>query len=189
MTEILTNPSLDPKMRAGIGPEKRCSACRKMVPAAEFTIARGKPDGLSAQCRECQAASRRRRVGKIHLRNQRWYARNRRAIKQKVAAYKVAHPEQYREYARRANERRRGALNKKLDEYSASHPKARKARGMVNARVRHGTMVVPDACEICGRPRQEWRLVGHHEDYDKPLAVRWLCHRCHKQLHRAIKEG
>ena len=28
---------------------------------------------------------------------------------------------------------------------------------------------------------------GHHDDYSKPLEVRWFCHPCHIQHHRNIK--
>lgn len=34
-------------------------------------------------------------------------------------------------------------------------------------------------CECCGDPDSQM----HHEDYDKPLDVVWLCRPCHLQLH------
>lgn len=37
-------------------------------------------------------------------------------------------------------------------------------------------------CEVCGATRAE----AHHEDYDRPLDVRWLCHRHHMELHRRV---
>lgn len=34
-------------------------------------------------------------------------------------------------------------------------------------------------CEVCGDPKSE----GHHDDYAKPLEVRWLCVRHHTEVH------
>lgn len=34
-------------------------------------------------------------------------------------------------------------------------------------------------CEVCEDPNTEM----HHDDYDKPLEVRWLCRECHLDHH------
>jgi hypothetical protein len=34
-------------------------------------------------------------------------------------------------------------------------------------------------CEVCGNPK----AVRHHDDYSKPLEVRFLCHLHHRQQH------
>ena len=40
--------------------------------------------------------------------------------------------------------------------------------------------IVPSPCSMCLSPEAQ----KHHDDYDKPLQVRWLCRKCHVELHR-----
>jgi ribosomal protein S27AE len=52
------------------------------------------------------------------------------------------------------------------------------ARMKLSRAVRDGRLTTL-SCEKCGaEPTQ-----AHHDDYSKPLVVRWLCARCHQQLH------
>lgn len=39
----------------------------------------------------------------------------------------------------------------------------------------------PNHCEGCGKRTDD--IQGHHDDYSKPLVVRWLCVRCHADQH------
>jgi ribosomal protein S27AE len=45
--------------------------------------------------------------------------------------------------------------------------------------IRRGTV-----CEQCG---DGGVVEGHHDDYNKPLSVRWLCKRCHFEWHKSNK--
>lgn len=40
--------------------------------------------------------------------------------------------------------------------------------------------IVRGPCEVCGDPKTE----AHHDDYTKPLEVRWLCQAHHVDVHR-----
>lgn len=40
-------------------------------------------------------------------------------------------------------------------------------------------------CEVCAHPKSD----GHHDDYAKPLEVRWLCRSCHKLHHSKFGPG
>lgn len=39
-------------------------------------------------------------------------------------------------------------------------------------------------CEVCGAHAE-----AHHDDYDKPFDVRWLCPTHHRELHQQRKEA
>lgn len=60
----------------------------------------------------------------------------------------------------------------------------------VERAIRSGSLK-ESSCEVCG----EWRIrsdgqrdiVAHHDDYNKPLDVRWLCKVHHAEWHRTHK--
>ncbi len=54
-----------------------------------------------------------------------------------------------------------------------------RARWVIRNRIYRGTLVRGD-CEVCGAPRAQ----AHHDDYSKPDAVRWLCAKHHKEVHK-----
>ncbi len=56
----------------------------------------------------------------------------------------------------------------------------RKAREVLNHYLRD-KKVQRQPCECCGNENAE----AHHDDYDKPLEVRWLCFKCHRQWHKS----
>lgn len=58
-----------------------------------------------------------------------------------------------------------------------------RAHQLVRIACLRGDLVEPATREDCG---EEVRLDAHHDDYSRPLAVRWLCPCCHKRHHVAL---
>lgn len=59
------------------------------------------------------------------------------------------------------------------------------ARAKLRQAVEKGLIVKPQVCEDCPRA---YGIEGHHDDYSKPLEVRWLCKMCHLVTHKRIKD-
>lgn len=55
------------------------------------------------------------------------------------------------------------------------------ARRAVKYALRRGDLT-RDPCEVCGGEPTD----GHHDNYSKPLEVRWLCKTHHGQAHRTV---
>ena len=55
-----------------------------------------------------------------------------------------------------------------------------RAHSAVAYAVEKGTLIRPAACSTCC---QAAFTVAHHDDYNKPLSVRWLCRSCHRKWH------
>jgi hypothetical protein len=67
------------------------------------------------------------------------------------------------------------------DRPKVSNRVAATAGAAVAAAVRSGTLKKMP-CEVCGDIKAE----AHHEDYDKPLDIRWLCRKHHRGRHKEI---
>ncbi len=96
--------------------------------------------------------------------------------------HRNANLDKIRKYDRgRGNRQSPGYLLK----YRAEKPNAYKAGCMVSNAVRDGKLFR----EPCGVCCSEENVHAHHDDYLKPLNVRWLCVVCHNQWHAVNGEG
>jgi predicted DNA-binding protein YlxM (UPF0122 family) len=61
------------------------------------------------------------------------------------------------------------------------------AQNIAEKAIKRGVLV-PQPCEKCGATGMmaDGRNIvqAHHDDYSKPLQVRWLCQKCHHQHHK-----
>lgn len=60
---------------------------------------------------------------------------------------------------------------------AANREKARAHSRIAHEKERHGLQAKP--CEVCGAPKTD----AHHDDYSRPLDVRWLCRQHHNAKH------
>lgn len=68
--------------------------------------------------------------------------------------------------------------------YRSSHRTQERSRAALRNAVRDGRVAKPDRCVSCSTPSP--LLHGHHHNgYDKPLDVQWLCAGCHGERHVA----
>lgn len=100
---------------------------------------------------------------------------------QRRVAHRKKHAERYRQYNRDEKKARSKELSKRaMDRYHTDEVYRTKvrARAYVNSHIRRGKLT-RKPCESCGDARSQ----GHHNDYSKPLEVRWLCAACHTKEH------
>ena len=149
---------------------KVCRECNTEKPLTEFYKHEQMADGHLNKCISC--------------------------VKSRVHKHREAHLEKIHEYdKKRANKPHRvqarkdyqqtdaGKLSKKraMAAYFKRHPMVYAAHVITGNAMRDGKLFPKASCSACNSTE---KIEGHHDDYTKPLDVRWLCERCHKQWHR-----
>lgn len=143
---------------------KRCSRCKATKTVKDFWKDRMRWDGLDNKCCEC-----RREIDRSSRRK----------------AYKRRYWKTHKNEKYRARQRRSSCAR------SHKFPEQHKAHRLVQAAIKSGALVRPEACGACGKipePFTDGRaaIQAHHPDYEKPLQVKWLCTMCHAQVPRAL---
>lgn len=93
--------------------------------------------------------------------------------KERIKRYKTENPEKYKKYAHQKNE------------WSKKNSHKKNANAKVQRALFNGVIIKPRECESCGMDK---KLEAHHEDYNKPLEVIWLCIECHNKRHIELNE-
>lgn len=99
--------------------------------------------------------------------------------KSDVKTHREENIERIREYDRKRGNRLPVGY---LKEYKEKYPNKYRAHQAVRKAVFRNELF-REPCEVCGEPDTH----AHHDDYLKPLNVRWLCAAHHSQWH--IKNG
>ena len=136
---------------------KNCKNCKKDKPLDEFYTHSGMRDGRLSKCKECCK------------------------IYEKATRREPSKSERIREYekARNAEPKRREFHLLSQAKRRQEHPDKYKARTAVSNAIRDGRLQ-RGQCESTGCNRKP---EAHHEDYSKPLEVRWVCKIHHELIH------
>lgn len=78
----------------------------------------------------------------------------------------------------KADPEKKMVLNIKKKEWIKKNTVKRAAHIIVNNAVRDGRLI-RQPCQVCGIEKSE----AHHENYEKPLDVMWLCKKHHTETH------
>jgi len=135
--------------------EQKCGICHIVKPVCEFSKDNSYNSGYSNKCKLCK-----KNWDKTHYNREeqidrcgRYYAQNKTKILNKNI-----------EYQKKARQTEEG--HKKYIAYQK-----------VCYHKRVGSLI-PQPCEVCGLKAQ-----AHHDNYDKPLDVKWLCSKHHREVH------
>ena len=155
-------------------PTKACFKCGTEKPLHDFYRHSRMADGHVNKCKECNKKdvreNRRMRLDYYRKYDKKRYMESDER-KASCCKYVKDHPEKAREYKRK---------------WEKLNPEKKKAQNTVNNAVRDGKLIKPDTCQECG---SSGIIHGHHDDYRKPLDVRWLCAACHFAWHAEHGEG
>jgi len=150
----------------------RCCGVEKEITTGFYTHF-AMADGYLNKCKECV----KNRVKKHRAENDsvREYDRKRYYTDPKRKEYSKRQTKKwYQENKERAKELTISWIQR--------NPEKRKAHGVVWSAIKSGKLI-KQPCEICGSLKVE----AHHDDYSKPLSVRWLCKTHHTEHHRKYK--
>jgi hypothetical protein len=149
---------------------KTCIACGGEFELNDFYGHSGMADGHLNKCKSCckkQAAARRQ----VKLKEIKAYDKERGLLPRRLKANRDR---------QKANPLPHLKANIK---YIRKNPDKAVAWATVAEAVEDGTLE-RQPCEVCGKKK----VHAHHDDYSKPLEIRWLCDEHHKERHRRLKK-
>lgn len=172
------------------GGAKFCPKCKENKPMSDFGSSSKSTDGHRCRCRKCESVASLKYYhnnrSKCAATHQKWVDNNKDSIRLYSKKYHEDHVEEIAEYEK--EKLNCPKVKEQYQEYAAryreNNPKKVKAHNAATIALRKGELIKQD-CEDCF---SDTNIDMHHEDYDKPLDVVWLCRKCHTRRHRDLKE-
>lgn len=178
---------------------KICDTCRVNKGAVNFHANRTKGRGLQSICKECCKKYMRKyyltNKDKLLIKGKEYrdsengsaiiakYVKSengKAAISRSCKKYYGNNTESCLKAMKKYSLTDKGKEAKKIanKKYYDNNPVKSRAQGALNRAVKN-KQIIKTGCEICGSNK----VHGHHDDYLKPLEVRWLCSKHHREWH------
>lgn len=92
---------------------------------------------------------------------------------------------------RRTSMRKQQRFGKDNHFYRGGARADERAQKILENEIRYGKLNNPGKCSICNDESRfadgRTAIQAHHDDYNKPLDIRWLCQKCHHEWHKHNK--
>jgi protein-arginine kinase activator protein McsA len=144
---------------------KYCKKCNTLKEESCFYKYKKAKDGLRSWCKLCCSNN-----------SKNYYVEHREIIIEQTTIYSLLN---------RDKESFKNKANKASTKYKKENPLKDKARRLVYRAIQKSILVKPDICSTCGTPNNQ--IEAHHDNYNYPLVVRWLCKNCHAKWHNFNK--
>ena len=137
---------------------KTCFKCQIEKPMDDFYRHPAMGDGHLGKCKQC--------------------------TKQDVLEHRLKNIDKIREYDKKRSKLppRAKKQAKRLRLWRDQDKRRAKCHNAIARAITRGDLAC-EPCSVCGREDSQ----AHHDDYDKPLDVIWLCPPCHSKRHKMLK--
>lgn len=159
--------------------EKPCTKCGETKELKQFDLDKRNKSGYAGRCIACRKLYRLNNLDKISAQMKLYHIENKKEKNEKCREYYDNNREKLKGKMRNYSKSRDFLDTAK--EHKSKYPKRTIARQKVRTSIRNGGLIRPDNCSEC---KLETKPQAHHDNYNKPLAVRWLCRDCHGLWHR-----
>lgn len=171
-----------------------CSKCLKEKEDKDFYERKGY--GLYSWCKECHKdicktrteESKIRRRARVNLwlknndiekekrreRDRKYKKEHRALLREKAKIYSIENKDKIKKSRDNRKEQRAEYAKRYRKDFTEKY----KARNILNNELRKNK-IKKGICEVCGSTNVE----AHHENYNEPLKVKWLCRKHHAELH------
>ncbi len=154
-----------------------CGACKEDKTSEDFNKDRTSKTGFDWRCRACRRKYDHSIAGRAAIA---------RATEKRRSDGGHAKRNAYRQ---RTRERYRGVERRHSAKRRILYPEKTLAQQILHRALRKGEIIKPSVCNVCGEKERLARdgrtllQAHHHNGYDKPFDVKWLCVWCHSKEH------